>query len=117
MWTRKPSKARRETQVNRLDGFDPKESALALVYKFALLARFVFDDIARDSAGRYSQRRSKIHLPRAAAPGKVPVLRADHDLIRPRGNSRSSVNARATTRFNDLRSRFLKNVQIAPAQA
>ena len=85
--------------------------------EFALLAGLVFHNVSRDRAGGHGQRAGKIHLPRAAASWEIPVLRADDDLIRPRGNARTRIDAGAATRLDDVRSRPLENLQIAAPDA
>src|SRR5664280_3421925 len=84
---------------------------------FARARRFVLDNVAGDGAGRHSQRARQIHLPRTAAPGKVPVLRADYHLVGTRGNTRSSVDAGAATGLNHLCACLAEDVEIALTHA
>src|SRR5579863_4123619 len=76
------------------------------------LARLILHDVACDRARGDRQRRSQIHLPRSAASGEVPVLRADYNLFGTGRDSWTGVDASPTTGFDDMRSGFLKNIQI-----
>src|SRR5205823_4590944 len=80
--------------------------------QLALLAGLIFGDVARHRARSDRQRRSEIHLSRAATSGEVAVLGTNHDLIRTRGNTRSGIDASAATRLDDLRAGLLENFQI-----
>ena len=86
-------------------------------YQFPLLTGLVFHDITRHRARRHCQRTREIHLPRPAASGEVAVLGADHNLVGPRGNARTSIDTSAATRLNGVRTSFLENIQIALANA
>src|SRR5580658_7914379 len=80
------------------------------------LARLILHNVARNCARRDRQRRSQIHLSRTAAPREVAVLRADHNLIRSRRNTRPRVDARSATRLDHNRPSLLEYSEIALAQ-
>src|SRR5450755_1365823 len=89
----------------------------ARVGRFRLSSRFVFHDVASNSAGRDRKRAGQVHEPGSAAAREVAVLRADHHLIRPRGNSRAGIDARSATGLDDARARFLEYFEVALANA
>src|SRR5438552_5307360 len=80
-----------------------------------LLAGLVFHDVACNRARRHGQRAGEIHLSRPAAAWEVTILGADHDLIRPRRNSGSGINASAAAWLNHMRAGVLENIDIALA--
>src|SRR5271169_1915487 len=82
-----------------------------------LAGRLVLHNVAGNCAGRHRQRTRQVHKPWAAASGEVPVLRADNHLVGTRGYTWTCVYACAATGFDDMRSRLLKDFQIALAHA
>ena len=74
-----------------------------------LFAGFVFHDVTCNGARRDCQWARKIHLSRPAAPRKIAVLGADHNLIRPGGNPRPRVDAGSTAWLNDVSPGFREN--------
>src|SRR6266699_2189544 len=80
-----------------------------------LLAGLVFHDVACNRARRHGQRAGEIHLSRTATAWEVTILGADHDLIRPRRDSGSGINAGAAAWLNHMRAGVLENIDIALA--
>ena len=78
--------------------------------QLSLLTRLVLYDVPRDGAGCHGKRRSKIHLSGAAAAGEVSVLRADDDLIGPRRNSRSGIDAGSAAGLDDVRAGVISHL-------
>src|ERR1022692_5277574 len=68
-------------------------------------------------ARRHGKGTGQVHLPWPTTPRKIPVLRADYYLLRPRRHSRPGVDARAATRLDHVRPSFLENVEITLAYA
>src|SRR6266566_4971836 len=89
--------------------------SLPYPHRLPLLAGLIFHDVACNRARRHGQRAGKIHLSRAAAAWEVTVLGADYDLIWPRRNSGSSINASAAAWLNHKRAGVLENIDIALA--
>src|SRR3569833_1089219 len=85
--------------------------------QFAFFAGLILHYIPRHRTGRNRQRTGQIHLPWAAAAGKVPVLRTDHNLVGTRRDPGPSVNTRPTTRLDDVSSGFLEDLQISAANS
>src|SRR5579862_6379805 len=85
--------------------------------QFPLRARFILNDVTGNGAGCDRERASQIHLSRAAAAGKITVLRADYDLLWPRRHSRPGIDAGAATGLDHVRPRLLKYVEISLANA
>src|SRR5579859_193286 len=86
-------------------------------YQFSLTCRLVLGDISRDGARSNREWTRQIHLSRSAAAGEVAILRANHDLIRPRRYSRTGVDAGAATRLDHGCAGFLEDIQVALAHA
>src|SRR5438094_9299253 len=86
-------------------------------HQLLLLTRLILHDVSRHGARRDGQWRSEIHLSRPPATWEVTVLRADHDLISPRRNSRPGVNASAATGLDHVSAGLLKHFQISMPQA
>src|SRR5436309_16117708 len=86
-------------------------------HHLSLAGRLIFRDISGDRTGSDRVRTRKIQLSRTAATWEVAVLRADYDLIGTGGNSGSGINAGSATRFNYFGSSFLKDIEIALANA
>src|SRR3989442_5082673 len=80
-----------------------------------LLAGLVFHDVACNRARRHCQRAGEIHLSRPAAAWEVTILGADSDLIWPRRDSGSGINAGAAAWLNHMRAGVLENIDIALA--
>src|SRR2546428_4907013 len=89
--------------------------SLPCPHRLPLLAGLIFHDVACNRARRHCQRAGKIHLSRTAAAWEVTVLGADYDLIWPRRNSGSSINASAAAWLNHKRAGVLENIDIALA--
>src|ERR1700678_2612020 len=83
--------------------------------KFRFLNRCVLNNVTRNCARSHRKRRCQVHLSRPASTREISVLCADHDLIRTRRYSGPCIDARATTRFNYMCARFLKNFKEARA--
>src|SRR5438552_13557581 len=84
-------------------------------HRLSLLAGLVFHDVACHCARRHCQRAGEIHLSRPTAAWEVTILCADYDLIWPRRNSGSSINASAAAWLNNMRPGVLENIDIALA--
>src|SRR5438552_2615345 len=89
--------------------------SLPCPHRLPLLAGLIFHDVACNRARRHCQRAGKVHLSRTAAAWEVTVLGADYDLIWPRRNSGSSINASAAAWLNHKRAGVLENIDIALA--
>src|SRR5438876_10170955 len=89
--------------------------SLPCPHRLPLLAGLIFHDVACNRARRHCQRAGEIHLSRTAAAWEVTVLGADYDLIWPRRNSGSSINASAAAWLNHKRAGVLENIDIALA--
>ena len=79
-------------------------------------AGLVFHDIPGHGTGRDRQRRRQVHLSRAAPPGEISILSADHDLVGTGRYSRTGVDARTATGLDDLRSGLLESLQDSPCE-
>src|SRR5271157_5026736 len=79
--------------------------------------RFALHNVTRDRAGCHRQRTRQIHLPWTTAPGEIAVLRADHDLVGPRRNSRPSVDTGAATWLDHRCASLAEDVEIPFAHA
>src|SRR5580700_2890025 len=88
-------------------------STLLRLHQFPLGAWLVFDNVPRHSARRHGQRTGQVHLPGPTAARKIAVLRADDNLLRPRGHTGPGVDARSAARLDYIRSGFLENFEIA----
>src|SRR5581483_630841 len=84
---------------------------------FAGFCGEIFGDVSGDGAGRHRVGAGEVHLSWSAAAGEVAVLRADHDLVGTRRDSRTSIDARSAAWLNDFRSRLAKDFKIAFAHA
>src|SRR5437667_1415523 len=89
--------------------------SLPCPHRLSLLAGLVFHDVACHCARRHCQRAGEIHLSRPTAAWEVTILCADYDLIWPRRNSGSSINASAAAWLNHTRAGVLENIDIALA--
>src|SRR5579864_257202 len=85
--------------------------------QFLLFARLVFHDVPCDGTRGHCKWARQIHLPRAAAPGEIPVLRADDDLVVSGRYTRPRVDTCSATRLNHVRASLLKNVEIPAPDA
>src|SRR6267143_6419056 len=85
--------------------------------EFPRLAGLVLYDVARHGARGHRQRTRQVHLSWPAAPGKVSVLGADDDLLRPGRNPRPGIDAGTAARLNHPRTRSLEDLQVALPQA
>src|SRR2546430_5348251 len=91
--------------------------SLPCPHRLPLLAGLIFHDVACNRARRHCQRAGTLHLSRTPAALEVTHLRADYDLIWPRRNSGSSINASAAACLNHKRAGVLENIDIPFAYA
>src|SRR5690242_19786555 len=76
-------------------------------YQFCL--RLVLHDVSGNSTGRDCVRARKIHLSRTAAAGEVPVLGADHHLVRACRDAGTGIDTCAATWLDDNRAGFAED--------
>src|SRR5258708_31850497 len=85
--------------------------------QFPFFVGLIFGYVSSDGTCCNCQRACQIHLTRTTSPREVAVLGADHDLVRPRRNTRAGVDASAATGLDDVGSGALEHVQIAAPYA
>src|SRR5258708_12853157 len=81
--------------------------------QFPFFAGLIFGDVSSDGTCSNRQRACQIHLARTTSPREVAVLGADHDLVRPRTNTRPVVDASPATALDNVCSAPLEHVHIA----
>src|SRR5215470_11908457 len=75
-------------------------------------AWLILHDVPGDRACRYRQRASQVHLPGSTAPREIPILRADHHLVRPGRYSGPGIDARPAAGFNHMGTSLAKDLQV-----